>query len=165
MTVPDIDTLNTYDGAKVNFANVEDPTTDRDATAANQAFASAAGMTHTAMRAMVRATLATGAAPTLANVNPHDALWLAATSTSPTTARSGVGAVSFTWPTTVADEIAATNSHTLNFRTAKAYMEGLNGPFFVQAIVTAPNVVSVKIWDNTGAATDANGNVLCVQVY
>lgn len=158
MTFPDIDTINTYGGGLFNYSPVEDPTTDRDAAAMNEALESVAEVTHTAARCWARVVL--GASPALANVNGSDAGWGNASPSPPTPAHSGTGVYTVTWPAVVTDGLGAT--HNLNLRWARASLEGSTFGF-AQASATSANVVTVNCGNSAGAANDLSGVVLLVE--
>jgi len=161
MTFPAIDALATYGGALANYAPIVDPTTDRDADAANQAYASTAAMTHTATQAWAR-FVTSATTPTLAVTNSNDAAWGNSTPYQPAPTRSTTGIFLLTWPTTIIDELGAT--HTINFRWAEVSIEGaatMSG--FARCVVTAPNVVRVHVFDTTFAAADLAGKTLLVK--
>lgn len=149
--LPDIDTLATLGGELTNYAPIEDPTTDLDATADNTARGNVAMLTHTSRRAWCRFTAAasTGAMVRVA----HDAMW--GTSVPPTLARTGSGTFTVTWPTTVDDELG--NSHSLNIRAASANSRGGSTLYFVSAVPTSANVITVYVHNAAGSLNDAVG--------
>lgn len=151
MTLPDIDSLDTLGGIKVNSHPVEDPTTDLDADQDNIARADVAGMTHTAFRAFVRFTAATttGALIRVA----HDATWGNSSLVAPTLARSSTGTFTITYATTQTDEL--NESHTLNLRAAIA--NAREATHLVYCAPTSANVVTVRVTDLAGVANDAAG--------
>ncbi len=158
MTLPAIYTLSTYGGAMANYAPVEDPTTDRDATAANQAYASAAAATHTTPRAWARFTAAasTGAMVLVA----HDAVW--GTSVPPTLARTSAGIFTVTWPATITDELGTVQ--TVALRAATATYEGAVA-YFAGASATV-NIATINVGlGTTGALNDAVGVNILVVAY
>lgn len=160
MTFPAIDSLDTYGGAKANYAPIVDPTTDRDADDANQAYASTAAMTHTATQAWAR-FVTSATTPTLAVTNSNDAAWGNSAPDQPTPGRSSTGVFTLTWPTTVVDELGVT--HTVNLRWARASIEGSSLGGFVQCAVTAPNVVTVYTFNTSFSANDLVGKTVFVQ--
>ncbi len=158
MSLPGIDTLSTYGGKMVNYAPVEDPTTDRDATAANQSYASTAAMTHTAPRAWARITMAatTGAMVLVA----HDAVW--GTSVAPTFAHVSTGVFTITWPVTVTDELGTTQ--TVSLRTCTVQQETGGAPTLNLADA-ATNVANLRLFDTSAVATNSAGNNYVIVVY
>jgi|SRR5215210_762124 len=155
MTLPDIDAIETLGGALRDFSPVEDPETERSADDANKAYCDVAMATHTLTRAWARITTH-ATTPTLA---AHDEQWAARTSTVPVVARTGAGVFTVTWPSLVTDELAVT--HALNLRDAWAAAHGATA-VHVQADVTGPAVVTVRVFDMAGAATDAAGTAVTV---
>ena len=161
--LPGIDSLATFGGALVNYAPVEDPTTDRDATMANQAYADTAAMTQTAIRAWVR-FVTSATAPTLATTFPNDATWPNVFANLPVSTRSAVGVFLLTWPATVIDALGTVQP--LNFRgCSDPNIEGATLAGFANATVTAPNVVTVRTFSTAFAASDLAGSTICVQVF
>lgn len=158
--LPDIDDLDTYGGELEDYAPAEDPTTDRSADAANQAFGSAAAATQVIPRAWAR--LVTHATtPTLATSNNCDGTWPNVADNRPTPSRSATGVFVLTWPTTVLDSLG--DSHTLNFRWARACVEG-STYVPVQCTVTSANVVTVYTFNTSFAANDQAGKTVLVEV-
>lgn len=161
--LPTISALSTYGGALVNYAPVEDPTTDRDALAANIAYADCAAMTQTAVRAWAR-FVTSATVPTLAVPFPNDATWPNVFANLPVLTRSAVGVFLLTWPTTVIDALGATQ--TLNFRGCGApNLEGAALAGFANATVTAANVVTVRTFSTAFAASDIAATTIFVPVY
>jgi hypothetical protein len=157
MTAPDIDSLATYGGEKEDYSPVEDPTTDRAAADANQAYATVAALTHTAPRAILRFTGA--ATPTLVS---HDSMWGNAFADSPTIVNGATGIYTITWPATVQDELG--ESHSPNFRYAHAQSNGTSIANHCQCFVAA-NTVAVAVYDMAGVADNAYGASFEVFVY
>jgi hypothetical protein len=167
VTLPDVDTIDTYDGAKVNFGPVEDPTTDRDATGANRAYANVAMATRTLTRAWAR-VITSDTAPAVAS---HDAVWGAAAAVAPTISRSGLGEFAIAWPATVSDGIPTTSlgmeTHAVNIRWAKSSPEGgpLPGSIYVpEARRVAANVVALRVYSLAGTLSDASGYTFLVEI-
>ncbi len=158
MTFPAVDSLATYGGELVDLLPITDPTTDRSAASANAAYASVAGMTHTALRCWCRFTAAatTGALV----LQTHDAAWGSSLAVAPTLARTGTGTFTVTWPATFTNELGDTQSVALR-AVVVATMEGAIA-FQVQAERTAANVVTVHVFSGSGTADDAPGFTLIV---
>ena len=165
MPLPDIDSFASYGGRIVNYQDVEDPTTDRDAAAASAAYLSTAALTQTCPRAWARfLTAATTGAMTLAVTNPNDGAWPNIAGNKPVLARTSAGIFTLTWPATLADANGVT--HTLNFRAARACAEGATY-VPVQCSVTAPNVVTVYVFVGSAVpfvANDVVGTTILVEV-
>lgn len=162
MTLPSIDTLGTYGGAKQNYSQIEDPLTDRDADDANKAYASCAAMTQTAVRAWARMVCNTSTgALTLAPTNPCDATWPNTLANRPTLTRVSTGIFRLTWPTTITDDLGS--DHELNFRAAECHIETAFG--FTQARVVAANIVEIRLANTSGTASDFAGITVFVKAY
>jgi len=157
MTLPAIDDISTLGGIKVNFQPVEDATTDLDAAQDNKARADVAMMTHTASRSWAKfvAAATTGAMV----LSAHDAVWGNAPGLAPTLARTGTGVFTITWPASVNDELGVT--HATSLRAASAVARG-SVAYHAQTSITAANVVTVYVFDMSGAANDAVGVTLDV---
>ena len=160
---PDISSVDDYGGILEDYDPVVDPTTDREATAMNQALVDTASMTQTAGRAWCRIVL--GPTPTLANANGSGAGW--GNTVPPTPAHpGGTGAFTVAWPATVVD--AQGNTKSLNFmRIAACHLEGaLAGPTFgfAQAWVVSANEIGIGVADHTGTLSDMTGVILYVEV-
>lgn len=151
--LPNIATINTYGGPKTNYSPIEDATTDESADDRNEYVADVAGMTQTAMRAMCR-FVGHGTTPTDPASNVHFAVWGNDVSVKPTVANAGTGVYTITWPTTINDELD--EEYSINLGAAWANVEG-STLYFVQATVTAPNVVTVYVFNSSGAANNAVG--------
>lgn len=156
MTLPDIDTLATLGGALNNLSAVENPQTDRDAAGANQAYADAAAMTHTAIRAWAHITLNGSSTPTLV---AHDAVWGNAAGVAPVLAHSTTGVVTLTWPTTVLDEIpngapGYTGPHTVNLRAGWGNLRVVATLYEPTVAISAPNVATLSVFNAGGSLAD-----------
>jgi hypothetical protein len=151
--LPDIDTIDSYGGAKVNEAEIADPSTDESADDINVVKMNVAGATQTLDRAWVRFV---GHATTPADPasNVHGAVWGNGPDVKPVVAKGGTGIYDVTWPTVVTDELGV--NHNVNLRAAVVGVEGAT-PYLWTATVTAPNVVRVRIFITTPAASDAVG--------
>ena len=160
---PDISSVDDYGGLLADYDPVVDPTTDREATAMNQALVDTAAMTQTAGRAWCRIVL--GSAPALANPNGSGAGWGNSVPPVPTHP-AGNGAYVVTWPATVTDALG--NTKALNFtRIVACHLEtALGGPTFgfAQALVLGAYSVGVAVGDHTGTAADLAGVVLYIEV-
>ena len=155
MPLPDIDSVDDYGGILQNARPVDDPTTQREATAVDAAFTSMAAATHTLPRAWVRITL--GAVP--ANVvGSFDSVWGISPSSVP--AHVGTGSYTVTLPATVNDEMG--NPHVLNLRWVDFQLEGSTFGF-AQGTVSA-NVVAMVTGNAAGSPNDLSGVVVLVRV-
>jgi|ERR1019366_249055 hypothetical protein len=161
MTLPDVDSLATLGGALNNLSAVENPLTDRDAAGTNQAYADAAAMTHTAVRAWARITLNGSAAPLLV---AHDAVWGNAVGVAPLLAHVTTGIVGLTWPTTVFDEIpngapGYTGAHTVNLRAGWGNQRAVSTMSEPSITITAPNIVQMLTFNSGGALADTGSAI------
>jgi hypothetical protein len=158
MTIPDVDSIDSYGGVLSNYvAGVVDPTTDRDASAANEAYASTAAMTHTAIRVYARLTLNGASAPTLV---AHDAVWGSLPGVAPTLSHVGTGHLRITWPATVLDELHA--SHAVNLRDGWANVRTVSSLPNPRVVPTGGNVLDIYVYDNAGTLTDGSSETLAV---
>ena len=165
MTLPNIDNfLTNYGGPLVNYAPVEDPSTDRDASATNQWYVGVAAMTQTCLRAIaVMGTANVGGVSVPYQLLQDWAVWANGSGVNlfgnrPAIVRVSAGVYTFTWPATLPDPLGVTQTLALGFASA-AIQGGALG--FQNAVVTAPNVVTVRLWDTTFAASDiGNPSVL-----
>lgn len=149
------DALNTYGGGLFDYSPIIDSTRDRPAAGANAAYAAVAGMTHTGPRAWARFTLNGAAAPTLV---AHDAMWGNTIAVQPTIARTGVGLVTITWPTTVQDEITVgtpgyTGPLPLNLRSGWANARGTVA-YQRNLDITSANVATLHVFNAAGTIAD-----------
>lgn len=155
MTLPDADAISTFGAPYSNYGvDPVDPTTDLSAALFNKMAADVAMMSRMVRRCEV-AFVGAASAPT---VSSFEALWKAATVTSPTTARTGSGVFTFTFPASVLDELGET--HVLNLTSAKAWAEGATA-YHCQASATGA-VITVNVFDMAGAANDAVGATIRV---
>lgn len=157
MTLPDTDDLAALGGVMVNYAPVEDPTTDLDAAYDNKVRANVAGMTQTAIRAECHFTTHA----TTPTMDSHYSVWGNAPAVAPTVARQALGQFRITWPSSATDELGT--SHTINLRGGKANPQSAT---FVQPQVkkVSANVMDIYLFDAAGAASDFAGTVIDVYV-
>lgn len=149
--LPDVATLaNDLGGTLVNYAPVEDATTDLDAAFDNNARCMAAMSSHTAPRCWARVT--TGATTGAMVLVKHDAMWGNALAFAPTVARASLGTFTVTYPASVNDELAV--AHTTNLRWAMANHRSAAAALFVQAVPTSANVITFTVRDSTFALVD-----------
>jgi hypothetical protein len=166
MSLPDVDALATYGGALFDYSAPVDPTTDRPASGANQAYNNVAAMTQTACRAWVRLTLNGSATPVLV---AHASHWGNAIGVAPTFTRTSAGIYTITWPATVLDFIpngapGFATSHTVNFRGGWTNVRGAT-IFQSQVTPTAANIGTLYT-STAGSGTLADpGSATDVDVY
>ena len=161
-SMPDVDSLATYGGAMANYAPVEDPTTDRDATAANKAYASTAAMTHTATRLWCRfqTNTTTGTMILIA----FDSTWGSALDgRQPALARAGTGLFTLTVPATIVDELGVT--HAIALRGGYGNCESASTPYFVSISTNGASQITVAVFNAAGALNDAAGVSFSIAVY
>lgn len=150
MALPDSDSFDTYGGEKIDYSDVEDPSTDLSAEESNEARASTSMMTRTA----VRAWCSFNSDGTI-DAGYYDAVYGNDLSVKPTVVQNVTGDWRITFPATVTDPRG--NTHTLNLRSAQANYEGQTGIGYVAtATVLTERTVEVYIYDLTsaGALTD-----------
>jgi hypothetical protein len=157
--LPDIDTIATYGGAKVDEAPVADNSLDESAASINLVKMNVAGMTYTVDRAWARFV---GHATTPADPasNVHGAVWGDGLSVKPVVTKGGTGIYVLTWPTTVTDALGVT--HAVNLRGVTVSVEGATLYLHTEKI-TAPNVAEVRIFTTLFAANDAAGVTFLVR--
>lgn len=160
MTAPAIDSIATYGGSLNDYSPVVDPTTDRPAAGANQAYASVAAMTAICPKCFAR-IVGSATAPALSVSNGHNSMWGNSVGVAPVIARTALGIVTATWPATVLDGLGVTQ--TLNFRYAVATLEGSNAGD-ISCSVNA-NVVTLNLWNGSGSASDFAGATYNVTVW
>lgn len=164
--LPDVDALATLGGALQDYSPVIDPTRDRPAAGANVGYADAAAATHTVLRGIFRLTWNGAGTPTIAY---HDEVWNGSTNgvpnnAAPVAARTSTGVATITYPSTVVDEIGASNPggngnpHNVNLQAVVAMVEG-GTPLHVQAAVTSANVVTIYLFNTSFVAADATTGV------
>lgn len=159
MTLPAVDSLSTVGGAKENYAPVEDSTTDENAEHRNIYAANATAMTQTLCRAIYRFKGKASSPPDDATASIHFSVWGNDVSVKPTTARTGTGVFTITYPATVDDELGETHSTNL----ISGWGNAESSTFYhVQVAITSPNVATVYVFDAAGAATDAVGVTIAV---
>ena len=126
--------INTYGGIMSNYGGlgVQDPTTDQDAGAWNQAANDIGMMTRMCPRASL-SFLGSAAPPLVAN----QAMW--GVGTPPVIARSVAGTYTATFPATIIDQLGV--SQTLNLQGAHAVLELGFGE--IRAEITGANVVTI----------------------
>jgi len=147
MPLPDIDSLDTYGGIKINYSEVEDPDTDLSADASNKSRVSIAAMTNTACRAIITFTH-NGTTATVTNVI---ASYVHSAPYTPTIAKLSTGQWGITMPASVVDELGET--HFINIR--KAHGNASTGLFcHIQCVRFSVNQVIVYTFDAAGTQTD-----------
>jgi hypothetical protein len=144
-------------GALQNYAPVEDPLTDLDASADNETRANVAAATQTQPRALCSAFI--GLAPALSG---HRSVWGNLPAVAPAIARVALGEFTITWPPSIVDKFNVT--HFLSFFAVFANISTALGAR-VNATVDAPNRIKLYVYDAAGAASDVGGSVVHVVVH
>ncbi len=160
---PDSSSLDDYGGALVNYAEVEDPTTDEDAAFRNQYASDTACMTVTAPRAIVTFVghATTPADPSTGFV--HAAGWGSGPSVKPVVTHVSTGRYLITYPATVNDPLVV--SHTLNFRRAIAQVETAGVMKSACAERTSANTITVYTYNAAGTLNDLVASNITVVVW
>jgi hypothetical protein len=168
-----IRSLDDYGGALANYASVVDPTTDEDAKFRNRAMCDTGMLTHTGCLAIASFVAVNGASPTDPTDFVHDARWGNGVAVKPVVARTAEGVVTFTFPTTVSDDLTAKPAAlgggvtwSTNFRRAFAQAQALAGVLgHAAAEVTSPNVLTVRTFLANGTADDLPGYTITVWAW
>lgn len=168
--LPDTDSIDQYGGHLKDFDPVEDPTTDQSALGLNHMKGSLAGLTNIAARAFRRFYAANP--PTEPVSNAHGSVWGSSPSYSPTLARTGVGVFTITWPVTVENLLKQSGATSewggedvsVSLRWAHGFAEGSTF-YHVQCAVTSANVVTVRVFNDAGAAVDPTGTNCPLTVF
>jgi len=142
-----------YGGPLQDYSAVRDSTTDRSASGTNPAYNDLAEMTRTRPAVWARFVPNGSSAPAFATTNARGELWNNGNNAAPAVARSGAGTYTLMYPATVFDEIPANlpgatpAGFAVNLLAAWANLElGSTTNYDVKAAVTAPNVITVKIF-------------------
>lgn len=151
--LPAVSSIANYGGPLQDYSAVRDATRDRSASGVNPAYGDVAAMTHTAPRMFVRFQPNGSSAPTLAASGAHDEHWNNGNNATPVVARANTGIYTVTVPAAVLDEIPSNLPGStpagipVNLRAPWANLElGSTTNYDVKAQVTAPNVVTIKIF-------------------
>lgn len=149
MALPDKATFATVGGTILDYSAVEDPNTDLAAEFSNEVRADTAAMT----RMIPRAYVAFTTNGTTCTVVEHDAVWGNDLAIAPTVARTGTGAYTVTWPTTVTDARGVVRS--LNLRRGSAGLDYVG--FFASPKRVSANSFTMIVYDaSCQAPTDPN---------
>lgn len=161
--LPDTSSLDDYGGAKVNYSEPEDPTTDESADERNRYCADVAMMTVTAPRAIVTFVghATTPADPVSGFV--HGAMWGSGPDVKPAVSHVSTGRYLATFDTTVNDELA--EEHTLNFRRAFAQVESAGVMKHATAERTSANTITIYTYLANGTLDDLVGSNITVWIF
>lgn len=128
MTLPSIDSIDTYGGALENYSDPVDPTTDEDAAYRNKYAANVAMSTHTLTRGARSILGTTGGATGVADPSSgfvHDNVWGDTSAVKMVASYVQTGVYFMTAPTAVSDELGT--SHNVNIRRAWANVDSDDG--------------------------------------
>lgn len=148
--LPNIVTLANVGGKKFDADEVEDAATDGSADEWNAVAAIATGATRTLDRAWCTFT---GHATTPVLVD-HDAVWGDVASAAPIVTRTGTGVYPIEWPTTITDALG--NVETVDIRAVKFSVSGSTA-YHVTYTITAPNIITVRVFNASGTANNGAG--------
>ena len=155
MTLPNVDTIESYGGLKEDYGiAVVNSETDRAAADANRCYSNVAMATHTNIRAWVQFTSA--ATTEACAIVTHDALWGNSSFVSPTISRASQGTFDITWPAEVVPETAEA-AIPINIRFAGPVNAFGNVYRHVQSSRTAANVLRIYTFDSSGVLQDFAG--------
>jgi hypothetical protein len=163
MPLPDIDSIETYGGVLVNYAPVEDPTTDLDAAMDNKNRASTAAMTHTLTRAICRFVGNAGSPTDPSSGLVHDAVWGSSFAIKPVVAKADTGIYDVTFPVSVQDELGA--AHLLNLRGGYAQVESSTFAYVCSVQITSANVARIRIFKSASTLDNAAGLNVTLSVF
>ena len=155
--LPAIVDFETLGGVLENYAPVEDPTTDLDASADNESRANVAAMTQTLSRAICTGVL--DAAPL---ISQHRAVWGNSGIVIPVITKTSVGVFEVAWPTTILDNFGVV--HAVSFFGATVGL-GYGFGWHANANVIAPNKIQIVVFDTTNAAMDPSVVPFTLVVY
>lgn len=167
MALPNSSTGSTYGAlGKIDFQGL--PPADATYSWSNPLLAPGicdiANLTNTAPRGLAQLTLASSTGSLV--LNNWFAVWMNATTTAPTLARSGTGVFTITFPTSVSDQYSQSvgnpSAIPVNFIMPIGCVVS-GGPAFVNASVSA-NVITINTYSIAGSANDLDGYVVSVCV-
>lgn len=160
MALPDKSTFASIGGEIIDFSAVEDPNTDLAGAFNSEVRADVAAMTRMIPRAYVAFTLS----GTTCTVVEHDAVWGNDLAVVPTIVRTGTGAFTVTWPTTVTD--ARGTVHSLNLRRGAVGVECAG--FFGSAKRASANSFTMVTYDSQAQApadTNLSTDIIVLTVW
>jgi hypothetical protein len=159
MTLPAIDSFDTYGGVKIDYAPVEDPETDLAASQGNQALASVAGMTHVSPRLIVQFTTSSG----LGAISNWTSVFGNSFAYLPQIVQGIPGEWVMVFPATIVDFTG--EEQPLNIRWAHGWVEDLNNAWTVQCKKNTSNSIKIAFFNDSGTKTDADGSQIVIVVY
>jgi hypothetical protein len=153
-------TIQSYGGEYHDSAPVGDPTTEQSADYANRVFEDVAQMTRTAVRAFAAFVTSSGGAGAISSV---DAISVWSEDDTPTIAKTSTGTYTLTYPTEYEDALVGTDSDAIAETEVVYFRFGwgsARGSTFGHVQVSpVDNVVTVYVFDATGALSDLGGSV------
>lgn len=157
MALPDQATgADNYGTPYQNERPVEDPTTEPDAGAINEALVDTAACTRMICRARVTFTGLTYTSGSQSiTVDNHNAVWGSSDGVKPTIVQTAAGIYVVTWPATVVDELGDT--HTLNMIMPLEPMTIDATLSRVKVTAFTANTLSLKAFNAAGSANSLNG--------
>lgn len=158
--IPGIISYSETGGTKLNYAPVEDITTDRDASEVNLTFGAVAEMSQTSIKTWVNINLGTD--PHIADgYTAWGAVWKENTPTLPVIHRVDPGTLTVTFPIQVTDVQGGVQ--TLDFKSVHHSLMGGRG--FVEVNITSGNTVLIDLYTTSNSVTDFTSDVtLCLWI-
>jgi hypothetical protein len=147
-------TLGDYGAPFVNRLPVEDPQGQLDADQYNRVAEDLAQLTRTAWRAVLSFPTDASSNPTVTRLR---SVWGSGVSLYPSIVRTGAGVYTVTFATTFTDGLAASESTALDF--AQATLGDSTTAGFARAAVTSANVLTVRTFNSSWAASDLGGSI------
>lgn len=134
-------------GAKVDYQPIDDPATDRSAEQVNNAFAAIAGMSATAIKAVVRFDGVDTLGPVV--IAGFASVWGAGISQRPSVSRTGTGRYEIAFPAQITSLLGTLED--LNIVVATASVSSINQvDLRASCRVDSPNVLTIQVVDITG---------------
>lgn len=157
MALPDSATgSDNYGTPYQNERPVEDPTTEPDAAAVNEALVDTAACTRMVPRAWVKFSGLTYTSGSQSiTVADHDANWGGSDGVKPTIVQNPEGTYVVTWPTTVNDELG--DPHTINIRWPEEPQTVDATLSRVKVSAFTANTITLKTFNAAGSANSLNG--------
>lgn len=157
MPLPTASSYASVGGEKTDYYEVVDPTTDLSfEDELNITRADCAAMTRTATRGWVTFDGYAGD-PT---VSDYEAVWGGGTADAPTVSQSSTGVFVVTLPESILDERG--NEIDVSLQSDGWVNVAGSTLYFANTEKTGPNTVRVRVWDNAGDPSDAEGAAITV---
>lgn len=149
-----------FGGPFLSSAPVANPSTEQSADYANRVFEDVAQMTRTAPRAWAAFSTSSGGAGAISST---DAITVWSEDDTPTVAKTATGTYTLTYPTTYEDALVGTESDAIAETEVVYFRFGwgsARGSTFGHVQVDpVDNVVTVYVFDASGALSDLGGSV------